>query len=238
MRKIGTSKVQHAKVVTEHTCTSIVSDPNNHKSIQHNAENETFLLLHFNNAPQAHTFLFLFLPLLPLFVQVTIQATADVGITIALGLFDNMADFYTNMSLCTLGTIDSIGDTSKNNQYGTTRECPTLGDYHIYTYFTVPAISQDVDMRYTPDIHLNFTTAQNYQSCYVAGTRSTYYRSQERRRLGIIVLGVAVVITCLFFSCCIYLSWRRKKRLVTQNEPRFEYSMARHGQVVPLDGQL
>jgi len=240
-------------------------------------------------------------------IYFTIEETNDnndIAITIATGLYGKRKRIYRRADLCSVGTVDSLssdytssssssggGSSSSSSGSGGSsssssssyhkykRTCPSAGNYHLYTYFTLPSLTSDTELQYTPDLYVNFTnfinnndnnqddggrqlygggstaaaveatakssTNQNARrkSCFATGTRYHYYTAKARRSNGILALGLATTVFCLLFSVCIYMSWRRKKRIEKERQARqeqhlqdddesqFEYMRERHGQV-------
>eukprot|EP00521_Asterionellopsis_glacialis_P008360 CAMPEP_0195289226 /NCGR_PEP_ID=MMETSP0707-20130614/5596_1 /TAXON_ID=33640 /ORGANISM="Asterionellopsis glacialis, Strain CCMP134" /LENGTH=281 /DNA_ID=CAMNT_0040349205 /DNA_START=241 /DNA_END=1086 /DNA_ORIENTATION=- len=212
----------------------------------------------------------------------------------AMGLYGERKRIYRKADLCSLGTLDSLKDQSSSTSSSSSsggsgvssssssyhdyqHTCPSAGNYHLYTYFTMPSLSSDSELRYTPDLYLNFTSSagsnsnnnnkdkgerflssgeesttmattnqnanSNSKSCFATGTRYQYYVSKARRTKGVWVLGGATVVFCSLFAICIYMSWRRKKRIEKERQARqqqqqqedskYEYMREHHGHVIP-----
>jgi len=217
----------------------------------------------------------------------------DVAVTLAMGLYGERKRIYRKADLCSLGTLDSLNDHSSSTSSSSSSSsggsgvssssssyheykhtCPSAGNYHLYTYFTMPSLSSDSALRYTPDLYLNFTSSavnnnnnnnneknggerflasgattttnqnakSNSKSCFATGTRYQYYASKARRIKGAWVLGGATVVFCSLFAICIFMSWRRKKRVEKERQARqqqqhedskYEYMREHHGHVIP-----
>lgn len=160
-----------------------------------------------------------------IYLAVTISSAfsgSGILLTLDAGLYNMLQPVMELVNFCHTGTWSSVATTKHYNATEQSQQqqqqqhvCPSPGTYNVSLSFKVPAMANDQDLRYTPDVRLKFYSADNSSvklGCYQTGTHTTINQATTHSEEGMTALALATIAFLFCFASLLYMGYRRKKR--------------------------
>ena len=109
------------------------------------------------------------------------------------------------------------------NGYDSMTSCPTPGVYQLSTYYTVPALTSDTELHYTPDVRFRFYNAKGrVLGCATTGTLALGQAARDHAQHGLIALMTALFSLTCMFSMLMYLNCGRDRRMLADKKKQMQ----------------
>jgi hypothetical protein len=165
-------------------------------------------------------------------VQILGKWDYDIGmnITIKASFYGNSITVKDRIDLCYFGSLtytktDDVGDDS----YEGDGACPLrIGNYELFTSFTVPKFQPDKILDFTPDLYIEFVNSSNEEEmvgCANTGTVAMLHHGRRHARRGALAFTLSILALLILFIVCT-IGHRRKARRSYSNNNNNTNNMA------------